>query len=90
MREQEIFQKVFAVASELSVKIYAVGGYVRDELLSPNTPKKDIDFVVTGPAGGLDFARAFTLKLNGTLEEDRKSTRLNSSHSDRSHMPSSA
>ncbi len=66
MLETQIFKNVFAIASEIEVKIFAVGGYVRDELLNPGAPKKDIDFVVAG--SGLDFARAFTLKLNGTLE----------------------
>ncbi len=66
MIEKEIFKNVFVIASELNLKIFAVGGYVRDELLNPGAPKKDIDFVVAG--SGLEFARAFTLKLNGTLE----------------------
>ncbi len=66
MVEKEIFKNVFAIASELQLKIFAVGGYVRDELLDPGAPKKDIDFVVAG--SGLEFARAFTVKLNGTLE----------------------
>lgn len=66
MIESEIFHNVSKIASELKVKVYAVGGYVRDELLNPGAPKKDIDFVVAG--SGLEFARAFTLKLNGTLE----------------------
>ena len=35
-----------------------------------------------------DLARAFT--LNANVEEDRKSTRLNSSHIQKSRMPSSA
>ncbi len=66
MIEQEIFHNVSAVATDLNLKVYAVGGYVRDEILNPGAPKKDIDFVVVG--SGLEFARAFTLKLNGTLE----------------------
>lgn len=66
MVEKEIFKNVSKIASELAVKVYAVGGYVRDEVLHPGAPKKDIDFVVAG--SGLAFARAFTLKLNGTLE----------------------
>lgn len=66
MIEKEIFQNVSAIATDLNLKIYAVGGYVRDELLNPGAPKKDIDFVVAG--SGIEFARAFTLKLNGTLE----------------------
>jgi poly(A) polymerase len=66
MVEKEIFKNVSKIASELAVKVYAVGGYVRDEVLHPGAPKKDIDFVVAG--SGLTFARAFTLKLNGTLE----------------------
>lgn len=66
MIEKEIFHNVFAIGSAMERKVYAVGGYVRDELLHPGAPKKDIDFVVVG--SGLDFAREFTLKLNGTLE----------------------
>ena len=66
MLEQDIFHKVSVIASELNLKVFAVGGYVRDEILNPGAPKKDIDFVVAG--SGLEFARAFTLKLNGTLE----------------------
>ncbi len=66
MIESEIFHNVSVIASELNLKVYAVGGYVRDEILNPGASKKDIDFVVAG--SGLEFARAFTLKLNGTLE----------------------
>ena len=44
-------------------------------------------------AGAKNFytrAGAFGLDVNGTLIKDRKSTRLNSSHTDISRMPSSA
>lgn len=67
MMQSEIFKQVAITAKTLGVNIYAVGGYVRDELIAPGTPKKDIDFVVVG--SGLDFARAFTIQLNGSLEE---------------------
>ena len=52
--------------------------------------------VVTGPGGlGKSYTVAKSLDANGftdisTLEADRKSTRLNSSHSQQSRMPSSA
>ena len=41
-------------------------------------------------AGGLPVAAATTAVAGGLLPEDRKSTRLNSSHSRASRMPSSA
>lgn len=74
MIEQEIFSKVFAVATNLHVKIYAVGGYVRDELLNPGGIKKDIDFVVAG--SGIEFARAFTVALQGTVEPVEGETKI--------------
>lgn len=70
MTETAIFKNVSAIAAQLGVKVYAVGGYVRDEILQPGKPKKDIDFVVAG--SGLEFARAFAEKLGedaGSLVE---------------------
>ena len=48
--------------------------------------------IITGGAGGLGRAEAIMLAGEGArvVVTDRKSTRLNSSHSDRSRMPSSA
>lgn len=70
MIETNIFNNVSAIAQQLGVRVYAVGGYVRDEVLQPGKLKKDIDFVVAG--SGLDFARAFAEKLGeeaGSLVE---------------------
>lgn len=70
MLEANIFKTVSAIATDLGVKIYAVGGYVRDEMLQPGKVKKDIDFVVAG--SGLEFARAYAAKLGedaGSLVE---------------------
>ncbi len=49
-----ILQRVGAVASELGLDCYAVGGYVRDCFLKRHS--KDIDFVTVG--SGIDLASA--------------------------------
>lgn len=70
MLEKEIFAKVYAIAQKLGVTAYVVGGFVRDEILNPGCPKKDIDFVIVG--SGLEFARAFAALLGeeaGSLVE---------------------
>ena len=49
---------------------------------------KDKEFIVlVGPSG---CGKSTTLRMIAGLEEDRKSTRLNSSHPSSSRMPSSA
>lgn len=70
MDEVKIFATVYSIAQALQQTAYAVGGYVRDEILNLNDSKKDIDFVVIG--SGLEFARAFAEKVGeeaGSLVE---------------------
>ncbi len=58
--EHEIFGIVSRVADETNVKVYVVGGYVRDIFL--NRPSKDVDFTVIGD--GIEFAQAVATKLD--------------------------
>ena len=69
---------VVSVVKALSALVATVGlvGASGLAIADPNWPSKPITIIVPFPAGG------------GT--EDRKSTRLNSSHSQQSRMPSSA
>ncbi|MCK9407706.1 MAG: CCA tRNA nucleotidyltransferase [Bacteroidetes bacterium] len=52
-------KKIGAVADELSLDAYVVGGYVRDKLLGKEV--SDIDIVVVG--NGIDFAEAAAVAL---------------------------
>lgn len=60
-----ISEKIFTAVSELAhsenVKVFVIGGFVRDKLLNRSS-KKDIDFVVDG--SGTDFARKLADKLH--------------------------
>ncbi|MFO7823051.1 MAG: HD domain-containing protein [Cyclobacterium sp.] len=56
-----IFRQVGAVADQLGMETYLVGGYVRDILLE--RPSKDIDFVCIGD--GIRLARAVSQSLEG-------------------------
>ena len=58
--EHEIFGIVSQVADETNVKVYVVGGYVRDIFL--NRPSKDVDFTVVGD--GIQFAQQVAAKLD--------------------------
>ncbi|KKW41426.1 MAG: tRNA nucleotidyltransferase, partial [Candidatus Magasanikbacteria bacterium GW2011_GWA2_56_11] len=64
-----LFKKIYVAASSLGVDVYAVGGYVRDQLLDPRKESKDIDFVVVG--SGLELARKFdeVMEQSGSLVE---------------------
>ncbi|MBD3288395.1 HD domain-containing protein [candidate division KSB1 bacterium] len=53
MKEHEILYKIGSIADKAEVRVWAVGGFVRDKLL--NISGKDIDFVVEGD--GPEFAR---------------------------------
>ena len=55
-------------------------------------PNRPITFINPFPPGGAvdAFGRPLAKQLSVQLNEDRKSTRLNSSHSQQSRMPSSA
>lgn len=57
--EQDIFKKIKAVADELGVDAYAIGGYVRDHFLQ--RPCKDIDVVTIGK--GIDLAERLQKEL---------------------------
>jgi len=63
MKNDQIFKIIGALSKRLSIKVYVVGGYVRDQLLKRDGTK-DIDVVVLG--GGIKFAIAFA----ETLGED--------------------
>ena len=55
-----VFQQISQIADKLNIKVYLVGGYVRDMIL--NIPSKDIDVVVLG--SGPDFAESFFEEWN--------------------------
>lgn len=57
--EHPVFKTVGAVADELSVETFVVGGYVRDIFLARTS--KDIDFVCVG--SGIDLAEAVARKM---------------------------
>ncbi|MFN8287778.1 MAG: HD domain-containing protein [Chitinophagales bacterium] len=59
-----VFGKIAEAASELKLETYAVGGYVRDQLL--NRPCKDIDFVCVG--SGIELAQKAAEKVNPDLQ----------------------
>jgi len=59
INKHEILKKVGQLADRDGVEIYAVGGFVRDQLLGKEG--KDIDFVVVGDGPG--FARAAAREL---------------------------
>ena len=54
-----VFKEVSAVAQELNVKTYVIGGYVRDYFLNRNS--KDIDIVVEG--SGIELAQQLGRRL---------------------------
>ena len=56
--QHPVFRTISAVADELSVETYVVGGYVRDIFLQRSS--KDIDFVCVG--SGIDLAEAVARK----------------------------
>ena len=57
--DQEIFHQISAVADEMGVECYVVGGYVRDIFLE--RPSNDIDVVVVG--SGIAVAQAFKKRI---------------------------
>ena len=57
--QNSTIKKIGAVADELSVEAYVVGGYVRDKLLGKEV--NDIDIVVVG--NGVEFAQSVAEKL---------------------------
>ncbi len=59
-----VFRVVSEVATEMEVRAFVIGGFVRDMLLHRNN-KKDIDIVVTG--SGIDFAHRVAGKLGGDV-----------------------
>ncbi|RUA30781.1 MAG: tRNA nucleotidyltransferase [Bacteroidetes bacterium] len=58
-----VFKVVSEVASEQGVRVFIIGGWVRDLILE--RPSKDIDFVVEG--SGIELATAVAKKLNAKL-----------------------
>lgn len=59
----KIFKKISAVADEMGVEAYVVGGYVRDSLLK--RPSVDIDVVVLG--SGIDIANRVAKELDPSM-----------------------
>ncbi|MBT4071588.1 MAG: HD domain-containing protein [Candidatus Magasanikbacteria bacterium] len=68
MQLSDVLPIIYTVSKNTNVDIYAVGGFVRDELLGKKE-KKDVDFLVLG--SGLEFARALDeeMKEAGSLVE---------------------
>lgn len=65
--EREIFELIFAAAKRCGVKVYLVGGIVRDCVLGREFCDKDLDLTVEGD--GLSLARTCHSNLGGTLRE---------------------
>ena len=61
--EHKIFSIVSEVASELGVRAFVIGGYVRDCFLG--RPSKDIDIVVEG--SGIELAEAVGAKVHSNV-----------------------
>lgn len=57
--QQDIFKVVSEVGQEANVKVFVIGGYVRDLILERTS--KDVDFVVLG--SGIAFARKVADKM---------------------------
>ena len=57
--DQEVFHQISAVADQMGVECYVVGGYVRDLFLE--RPSKDIDVVVVG--SGIDVAKELKKRI---------------------------
>ncbi len=72
-----IFDTVSKFARLRNVKVYLVGGYLRDMLLKRQKPEPDIDFAV--PKTSIGFARALCLKMRCgfvVLDKERGVARL--------------
>lgn len=61
--DHEIFSIVSEVASEMGVRAFAIGGYVRDCFLG--RPSKDIDIVVEG--SGIELAEAVASRVRSNV-----------------------
>ena len=64
----DLMRQVGEVAQELSYPMYAVGGFVRDLLLS--LPTSDVDLVVEGDA--IDLARELAQRFGGRVRSHRR------------------
>ena len=58
--EHQVFKAINKIASDNNVKVFIIGGFVRDLLL--NRQSKDIDILVVG--SGVDFAKKLAKYLN--------------------------
>ncbi|MGM0651656.1 MAG: CBS domain-containing protein [Bacillota bacterium] len=63
-RTKEVLREVSILASEEKIKVYLVGGIIRDLLIN-YPPEQDLDFVVIGDA--VDFAFKLQNKLGGSI-----------------------
>jgi len=57
----DLLKKIGSLADEMGIEVYAVGGYVRDQILGNDT--RDIDFVVVGD--GPQFAESVKDNFSG-------------------------
>jgi poly(A) polymerase len=60
--DDRIFEIVSRVAEREDVKVYLIGGYVRDHIMGREHPDKDIDIVVLGD--GVAMAKAVAHEVN--------------------------
>ncbi|MEG2140006.1 MAG: CBS domain-containing protein [Bilophila sp.] len=66
----DLLRRAGDLGDKRGVDVYAVGGFVRDIILSrPVTEFDDVDLVVEGD--GIAFARALSLELGGRVREHR-------------------
>ena len=65
----------------------SAGQMLRDKLKEQNFQQKVVDGLASGISGVVDLANQ---AVQNKINRDRKSTRLNSSHIQKSRMPSSA
>ena len=61
----KVFDTIGAVADEIGLETYVIGGFVRDYFLKRNTPK-DIDIVAIG--SGISLAKKVASQLKGKPE----------------------
>jgi poly(A) polymerase len=60
-KEKFIFEALRDVSTQLNMKTYVIGGYVRDKILGRNKKSKDMDIVTIG--SGIQFAEALSQYL---------------------------
>ncbi len=66
-QELSLFSRINRLADEFGVKVYLVGGLVRDHLLGTFPQDKDIDLLVAG--NGIEFAKYCNESLGGEIRQ---------------------